>query len=78
MERFFSRENIYFLVIIFMIYISKTNENYKEIDLKLNKYNPNSEIDLTLYIETNDACSKWVPALFSQIQITFLIIKINY
>ena len=75
MERFFSRENIYFLVIIFMIYISKTNENYKEIDLKLNKYNPNSEIDLTLYIETNDVCSKWVPSLFSQIQIIKQFIK---
>lgn len=67
MKRFFSRENIYFFNIILMIYISKTNEKYEVFDLKLK--NKTSDQELPLFIETDDKCSKWVPALFSPILI---------
>ena len=73
MKRFFSRENIHFFIVIFMIYISKTNEKYKEIDLKL--ATKNEDINLPLYIETDDECSEWVPALFNPILIIKMRIK---
>ena len=68
MKKFFFSKNIFFCLILFITFIYETKEIYKEIPLKLEK---GGNVNLPLYIETNDACSKWVPALFSQI----LIIK---
>ena len=69
MKKFFFSKNIFFCLILFITFIYETKEIYKEIPLKLEKKGGN--VNLPLYIETSDACSKWVPALFSQI----LIIK---
>ena len=41
------------------------NLKYKEIELLKDK----NDYDLPLYIEANDSCSKWIPALFSSISI---------
>ena len=68
MKKFFFSKNIFFCLILLITFIYETKEIYKEIPLKLEK---GGNVNLPLYIETNDACSKWVPALFSQI----LIIK---
>ena len=69
MKKFFFSKNIFFCLILLITFIYETKEIYKEIPLKLEKKGGNA--DLPLYIETSDSCSKWVPALFSQI----LIIK---
>ena len=69
MKKDFLTKNIFFFFILFVVFVSETKEEYKEIPLKLEKNCGDS--DLPLYIETDDTCSKWVPALFSQI----LIIK---
>ncbi len=69
MKKFFFSKNIFFCLILFITFIYETKEIYKEIPLKLEK--KGGDANLPLYIETSDACSKWVPALFSQI----LIIK---
>ena len=69
MKKVFLTKNIFFFFILFVVFVSETKETYKEIPLKLEKNC--SDSDLPLYIETDDTCSKWVPALFSQI----LIIK---
>ena len=69
MKKVFLTKNIFFFFILFVVFVSETKEEYKEIPLKLEKNC--SDSDLPLYIETGDTCSKWVPALFSQI----LIIK---
>ena len=52
---------------IFFIFFSAVNLKYKEIELKLPK--DKNDYDLPLYIEANDSCSKWIPALFSSISI---------
>ena len=69
MKKFFFSKNIFFCLILLITFIYETKEIYKEIPLKLEK--KGGDANLPLYIETSDACSKWVPALFSQI----LIIK---
>jgi len=69
MKKVFLTKNIFFFFILFVVFVSETKEEYKEIPLKLEKNCGDS--DLPLYIETDDTCSKWVPSLFSQI----LIIK---
>ena len=67
MKNFFKGKNIVFNLIYFFLYISIINAKYKEIELKLKK--GETDFDLPLYIETNDSCSRWVPALFSPILI---------
>ena len=67
MKKFFFRKNIFCCLILFITFIYETKEIYKEIPLKLEKKGGN--VNLPLYIETSDSCSKWVPALFSQILI---------
>ena len=52
---------------IFFIFFSRVNLKYKEIELKIPK--DKSDYDLPLYIEANNSCSKWIPALFSSILI---------
>ena len=69
MKKFFFSKNIFFCLILLITFIYETKEIYKEIPLKLEK--KGGDANLPLYIETSDACSKWVPALCSQI----LIIK---
>ena len=68
MKKFFKRKNNFFHLIILTLCISSINTKYKEIELKLKK-GPGTDYDLPLYIETNDSCTKWVPALFSPILI---------
>ena len=67
MKNFFKGKNIVFNLIYFFLYISIINAKYKEIELKLKK--GETDYDFPLYIETNDSCSRWVPALFSPILI---------
>ena len=67
MKNFYKGKNIVFNLIYFFLYISIINAKYKEIELKLKK--GETDYDLPLYIETNDSCSRWVPALFSPILI---------
>ena len=67
MKKYFFRKKIFFCFILFIVFISETKEAYKEIPLKLEKKGDNN--DLPLYIETDDSCSIWIPALFSQILI---------
>ena len=66
MMKFFHREIIFYFFVFVIIFISDTKENYSEIDLKLKK---EESFNTPLYIETNDSCSKWVPALFAPILI---------
>ena len=68
MEKFYKRKNNFFYLIILFLSISIVNTKYKEIELKLKK-GSGTDYDLPLYLETNDSCSKWVPALFSPILI---------
>ena len=68
MEKFYKRKNNFFYLIILFLCISIINTKYMEIELKLKKVS-GTDYDLPLYIETNDSCSKWVPALFSPILI---------
>ena len=75
MKKVFLTKNIFFFFILFVVFVSETKETYKEIPLKLEK---NGDSSLPLYIETDDTCSKWVPALFSQILIIKYGIDIPY
>ena len=67
MEKFFKRKNNIYQSILFILLFSFIKAKYKEIDLKLKK--DETDNDLSLYFETNDACSKWIPSLFSPILI---------
>ena len=75
MKKVFITKNIFFFFIFFVVFISGTKETYKEIPLKFEK---NGDSSLPLYIETDDYCSKWIPALFSQILIIKYGIIHNY
>ena len=59
--------NKFFFIILILNYCSIANSDYKQIDSSL-----------PLYIETNDICERWVPALFSSLSTINTIIKENY
>ena len=75
MKKVFITKKYIFLLYFFVVFISETKETYKEIPLKFEK---NGDSSLPLYIETDDSCSKWIPALFSQILIIKYGITHNY
>ena len=75
MNKIILKGNKFFCIILILNYFSIANLEYRKIDLKLIKGQDSS---LPLYIETNDVCGKWVPALFSSLSLINRDIEGNY